>query len=359
LKRLEQRFGITDQALKWLNSYLSNRKQIVFIDGTHSAAHILKCNVPQGSVLGPKPFKDYESPIGQIGRSFGLELHLYADDSQVYMAFRPGVNESVSLDVLEKCIAQVRAWMAANYLKLNDDKTEFIVLGSHNSLSKITTSQITIGNCCIKPSTRVKNIGAVFDSTMKMDVQVTNMCRAAWFQLHLVGKLRSYLSIEQTKNVVHSLVTSKLDQNNVLLAGISETLLNKLQRVQNASAKLVFRAKKHEHVTDYLKQLHWLPVYLRIYFKILLLTYKCLHNEGPQYLHNLLTWHQPQRALRSAGMLQLQVPKTRLVTYGDRSFESVAPRLWNSLPFDIRNSKSTDVFKKKLKTYFFKQHFKC
>ena len=63
--------------------------------------------------------------------------------------------------------------------------------------------------------------------------------------------------------------------------------------------------------------------------------------------------------MRSAGMLQLQVPKTRLVTYGDRSFESVAPRLWNSLPFDIRNSKSMDFFKRKLKTYFFKQHFKC
>jgi len=329
----------------------------VLIDGTYSKEHILTCNVPQGSVLGPKLFKDYESPIGEIVRSFGLQLHLYADDSQIYMSFRPGINESVCLKTLESCLAQIRAWMAANYLKLNDEKTEFIVLGTHQNLKKMTTAQIKIGDCCIRSSSHVRNIGAVFDSNMKMEKQVTSTCRSAWFQLHQVGKIRNYLSGDQTKSIIHALVTSKLDQNNSLLVGIPETLSSKLQKVQNAAAKIVFRAKKYDHVTNLLRQLHWLPIQQRIVFKVLLLTYKCLNNEGPQYLRDLLTWHQPQRSLRSSNILQLEIPKTRLVTYGDRAFESVAPRLWNDLPLDVRRSKSTTVFKKNLKTHLFKSAF--
>jgi hypothetical protein len=357
LKRLEERFGVTDQALQWIRSYLFERKQSIVIDGTSSKEQIKTCDVPQGSVLGPDLFKDYESPIGELVRSLGLQLHLYADDSQIYLAFSPGENEPSSLETLEQCISLIRSWMAENYLKLNDDKTEFIILGTQQNLSKTTTSQIKIGDCCIEPSNQVKNIGATFDSSMKMDKQVTNTCKAAWYQLHQVGKIRKYLTIDQTKNVIHAFVTSKLDQNNSLLAGIPDNLSSKLQRVQNAAAKIVYRMNKYDHVTCLLEELHWLPIQQRIIFKLLLLTYKSLNGEGPQYLRDLLTWHKPQRSLRSSNLLQLKVPKTRLVTYGDRAYEATAPRLWNSLPLEIRNSKSTVTFKKNLKTHLFMSAF--
>ena len=111
----------------------------------------------------------------------------------------------------------------------------------------------------------------------------------------------------------------------------------------------------HIHLFHYiLHDLHWLPSSQRINYKVLLLTYKALHGEGPIYLRDLLCWHVPRRSLRSGNELLLQIPKTRLKTFGDRAFQAAAPRLWNSLPIHIRQSKSTNIFKGLLKTHLFK-----
>ena len=353
LTRLNKRFGIQKQAHKWISSYFENRKQAVVIDGNYSKEHILTCNVPQGSVLGPKFFLDYESPLGNIIRSHGMSAHFYADDTQIYLAFDPD-SESLSMSKLEDCIADIRKWMSSNYLKLNDDKTELIFLGTSKNLSKLTITSVQIGDSKIESSSHVRNIGAIFDSQLKMDKQVLNTCKSAWFRLYQIGKIRPYLSSDQTKSIIHAYVTSKLDQNNSLLVGCPDTLLARLQKVQNAAAKLIFKANKYDHVTGLLKELHWLPLCKRIVFKVLLFTYKALNGEGPKYLSDSLTWHNPKRSLRSSNSLLLNIPKTRLKTYGDRAFSVAAPRLWNDLPLRIRQSSSTNIFKTNLKTYLFK-----
>ena len=357
LHRLQHRFGITGAALKWISSYFENRKQQVFINGCKSKAHTLTCNVPQGSVLGPKFFIDYESPLGSIIRSHGLQAHFYADDTQIYLAFNPNA-ESTATESLLNCVADIRSWMASNFLKLNDDKTELLLLGSHQNLLKLNTESISVGECNILPSSSVRNIGCIFDPQLKMDLQVSLTCKSAWYRLHQIGKIRPYLTVDETKSAIHAYVTSKIDQNNSLLQGVSDCLIFKLQKVQNAAAKLIFRQKKHDHVTPLLKELHWLPVTQRITFKILLLTYKALHNEAPPYLKELLTHYEPKRTLRSSSDTSLLViPKTRLKTFGDRAFKAAAPRLWNDLPRNIRDSDSTAIFKKRLKTLLFSNAF--
>ena len=161
---------------------------------------------------------------------------------------------------------------------------------------------------------------------------------------------------EQTKSVVHAYVTSKLDANNALLAGTPSVLTSQLQRVQNAAAKLVKKLKKHDHVTPLLIELHWLPINDRIIFKILLLTFKALNNIGPVYLKDLFTFRHPPLNLRSAeDPLILDTPKTRLKTYGDKSFSVIAVKEWNKLPLDIRSANTVSLFKSKLKTHIFKK----
>ena len=247
--------------------------------------------------------------------------------------------------------------MALNWLKLNDDKTEFMVLGSKSNLAKVSTQSITVGDHQITKSEQVRNIGATFDSTVSMEAHVIKTSQSAWYHLFSISKIRPYLTIDQTKCVIHAYVTSRLDQNNSLLSGVPEYLLYRLQKVQNAAAKVILGGDRRDHVTVLLKDLHWLPLSKRFKFKILLLVFKALHDKGPVYLKDLLIPKPCPRVLRISSENLLDVPRTR-VKYGDRAFSVLGPTLWNDLPTDIRESISIKSFKSALKTHLFKSSYK-
>ena len=146
--------------------------------------------------------------------------------------------------------------------------------------------------------------------------------------------------------------------NNSMLIGSPAVLTKKLQSVQNAAAKLVCGLNRWDHVEPPLQDLHWLPVRFRIQFKVLLLVYKSLNGKGPAYLKELLIPYNPSCALRSASSNNLVEPRTHMKSYGDRAFCVMGPRLWNSLPSDVKDSVSVESFKRALKTHFFRLAFK-
>ena len=135
--------------------------------------------------------------------------------------------------------------------------------------------------------------------------------------------------------------------------------MDKLQKCQNSAARVITRTPKRHHMTPVLYKLHWLPVRQRIQYKMLLITYKCYYNQGPDYLKDLLTKHVPSRKLRSENQKLLVPPDhfARLVAYGDRAFVRAAPSLWNNLPLTLRSIEKVDIFKSNLKTYLFKQYY--
>jgi len=353
LDRLSVRYGITGNAYAWIKSYLTDRKQFVSIQGHRSEERLKDCDVPQGSVLGPNLYEDYTAPpLGDIFRKHDIQFHIYADDTQAYLAFSPGKEES-ALYQLEACLQEVKSWMAANWLKLNNSKTEFIVFGAKKYLSLLSITSLTLGESIVPVRDCVKSIGANFDCNLKMEKQISSTCRAAWFYLYQIGKIRKYLNEKQTKSVIHAHVTSRLDQNNSLLVGLPKKSLSRLQSVQNAAARLIVGLKKKDHVTPTLIKLHWLPIEYRILFKVLLLTYKSLHGKGPEYLSDLLTPYVPSRSLRSAADNKLCVPKSNYVATQKRAFGIRAPTEWNKLPAHLRSEDSMDSFKKALKTHLF------
>ena len=128
-----------------------------------------------------------------------------------------------------------------------------------------------------------------------------------------------------------------MDFCNALLYGLPQSVIDRLQYVQNCAARLVTRTRSSEHITPVLRRLHWLPVRQRITYKILLLTYKALNGMAPKYIADLLQPYTPTRQLRSSSKNLLVTPKFDLKFYGDRSFQVAAPRLWNSLTDDIRS----------------------
>ena len=144
---------------------------------------------------------------------------------------------------------------------------------------------------------------------------------------------------------------------NSVLYGLPSYQITRLQHVQNAAARPTMRIQKFDHITPILISLHWLPIEARISFKILLLTYKILNGLAPGYLSDLISAYKHSRALRSAHKNLLAVPRTKLKTFGDRCFSVASPILWNGLPSSIKLSPSVPVFKKRLKTHFFKEYF--
>ena len=159
---------------------------------------------------------------------------------------------------------------------------------------------------------------------MSLDKHVTNTCKACFFHLRNISKIRDCLSPANTEKLVHAFITSKLDSAN--------SLLHELPRIQNSAARIITRNKKFDHIKRVLKRLHWLPVNQRINYKILLLTYKALNGQAPSYSTELLEPYTPARNLRSSCRNLLKISLVKLLSYGHRCFTFAAPTLWNSLP---------------------------
>ena len=126
--------------------------------------------------------------------------------------------------------------------------------------------------------------------------------------------------------------------------------------MQNVAARLITRFRKCEHITPILFDLHWPPVSERIKFKILLLTFKALHQQSLTYIQNLIIRYLPSSSFESSFTLSLNPVSFNLKTYGSRAFSVSAPELWNKLPDDIRSCENLSLFKHKLKTHLFKNY---
>lgn len=138
---------------------------------------------------------------------------------------------------------------------------------------------------------------------------------------------------------------------------ISTKDINRLQRLQNRAAKLVFRAKKYDHAAHLLRELHWLPVQSRIQFKLLTIIFKCFSDssKSPAYITDLIQQYKPTRSgLRSAQDTRLLIIPRTQTAMGDKSFNIAGPTLWNNLPHHIRHAKSLATFRSLLKTHLFK-----
>ena len=183
---------------------------------------------------------------------------------------------------------------------------------------------------------------------------MNKVCSAAYFHLYNIKRIRKYLSQDTTEKLVHPFFSSRIDYCNSLLYGLPAKQLDKLQRVQNTAARIIFFLPKFCHITPVLVRLHWLRIKSRIHFKICLITFKVLHGLSPSYLFDLISVKKTRYSLRSFQAPVLNRPRTNRKTLGDRSFAAAAPTLWNALPQEIRQCQNINVFKCLLNTHLFR-----
>ena len=169
--------------------------------------------------------------------------------------------------------------------------------------------------------------------------------------------MKQYLPSDCLVQLVSCFVLSRLDYCNSVLAGLPKSSLNKLQKVQNSAARLILNKSKREHITPLLVKLHWLPVHLRIDYKLAVFGFKFFEGTLPKYLSDSLKKYEPLRTLRSANDNKLVVPVRYMKSFGERAFSSQVPRVWNKLPSVLKNCNSLVSFKKQLKTLLFKEAY--
>ena len=244
--------------------------------------------------------------------------------------------------------------MSKNLLKLNQGKTELVVISS-KFRNRPNLEYVRVGDEFIAPNLSVRNLGVIMDNCFCMEQHVKKICSEANYHLRNISKIRKYLTQDSAQILIHAFISSKLDYCNSLLYGIPKYLVCRLQRVQNTAARIVTLTRKYDSITPILFKLHsvWLPVHSRIILKLLLLVYKALNGKAPSYISSLLSHRKCSRSLLSSGQELLTVPLAKPKTYGDRAFSIAAPRKWNNLPLTTRKSPSIAIFKRHLKTYFF------
>ena len=145
-------------------------------------------------------------------------------------------------------------------LRLNDSKTEFMIVGTRQQLAKVNIDQLCVGESSIVPVTSVKNLGSWFDKNMSMTTHIIKVCKAASFHLYNIRRIRKYLTSESTHCLVRATVIGRIDYCNSLLFKIPAVHIAKLQRIQNSAARLVYYIPRFEHITPVLHRLLWLPV---------------------------------------------------------------------------------------------------
>jgi len=183
--------------------------------------------------------------------------------------------------------------------------------------------------------------------------QTVSCCFATLRQLSNICHL---VSATVFQSLVAALVLCRLDYGNGTLVGLPAYLICRLQSVQNAAARLIFRLHRHDHITYVLVSLHWLRVPERIVFKVAVQTYRALKGDAPQYLRQFTSvadTPSPQR-LRSSSSNHLLVPAVKLSTVGCRAFPVAGGRIWNDLPSDVTSSPSQFTFKRRLKMHLFR-----
>ena len=251
--RLHTDFGFTDTVLQWFSSYLTDRTHYVSLCNHCSDFAPVHSGIPQGSVLGPILFTMYIKPLSDIIESHSIIQHSFADDLQLQMSASPD-RISELLHSIQSCISDVKAWATANMLKLNDSKTELMLVTSKKSkhLQSLPTS-ITIGNSQIPFKQSVKNMGLTLDCHLTMNAHFSNIARTCYIELCRLAYICRFQTSIATATLISAFVLSRIDYCNSLLFGSTHDVTSHFQQIQNYAAQVILCLPKSSTTNTHLK----------------------------------------------------------------------------------------------------------
>uniref|UniRef100_A0A4W3GZ76 Reverse transcriptase domain-containing protein n=1 Tax=Callorhinchus milii TaxID=7868 RepID=A0A4W3GZ76_CALMI len=307
---LSPHLNLHSSVLDWFRSYLSHRQHFISTIGFSSSPRTVSCGVPQGSVLGPLLFNIYMLPLDDIIRRHGVNFHMYAEDTQLYLS--ASTLDSRTTAVLTECLSGFKSWMRANFLQLNINKTEALLLGFRQHLLTSGADGITIHGFTLDLANPVWNLGVLFASQLSLLPHIWAMTRSAFPHLRNVARLRHCLTPQATETLIHAFITSKLNYacHSPIPPSIGCRSSRTLQPVSSpppGSATLSPPSSLASHHTE-----------------------DAVQDSGPHlpspprscspYLYDLVTPYHPAPSLRSVGSGLPHIPRLAHPTIGGRAY---------------------------------------
>ena len=313
----------------------------------------LRCGVPQGTILGPLLFLLYINDLPNCLRH--SQPRMYADDTSITFVGSDvdEMNNCINLD-----LERIRVWLAANKLTLNMSKTEFLLIGSKQRLVNPTAkTTASINQFPIKQVSTVLSLGVHIDENLTWECHVNELSKKIASGISAIKRIRHTVPYKTLLSIYNSLVQPHFDYCSSVWGSCSKNLSQKLQKLQNRAARVITFSNYDRSTNELLRMVNWVKLDRQRLVDKSIMMYKIVNKMVPDYLSLHFVFRSDTLTYNLRGSdFSLAIPQPR-TNYCKRSLLYSGAVLWNSLPLDIRQSLSLDVFKYKLKSYDFDGRF--
>ena len=344
LSKLEH-YGIRGHVNEFLKSYLTNRQQYTMINGSASVTQSISIGVPQGSVLGPLFFLLYINDI--INCLSHSKPTLFADDTSLLLHDK---NLKTVIELAENDLRNTYDWLVANQLSLSWEKTNFIIF--HSPKKKIDNiTDLKVYENSIKRVKSVKYLGMCIDEELKWDEHVNNLCSTLSRNFSMFYSIRSLLTDDLKRQLYFSMVYSRILYGIVLYGVCRNTLLNKVQVIQNKLLKVLYKLPTRTDTDLLHSNLNFLKVKDICKFQIQIFVYESINKTCIPQFQNYYSFLQDHNEHRMVTRHRDQLYRAPFSNqYGELRLKRYGAVLWNSLSNSIRNSQSLKTFKKAIRS---------
>ena len=287
--------GFEQTALNWLKSYLSARSQKVVLESGESSLVNLCNGVPQGSILGPLLFTILINDISEV--IINCQFHLYADDTQIYLKTK--VDDAINAIIkINDDLARISSFSANNSLRINEEKSKFIIFGTKKNLSDLAKvkhiefAEIIMNGYPIERLLVARNLGVTFDQLMSWENHINKLISNAYYRLKLSYRHSKFLTEDSKLLIVESYILSLFNFASPVLQNLTANLSNKIQKLQNSCIRFIFGLKKYDHVSNFYKKRDILKMEERRNIQSLTLVHNIILKHAPGYLIDKVTFNE-------------------------------------------------------------------